>query len=135
MLFLLLYKHRSRARAGFVSVSQANHKAMDWDLLFLILTMILMIGSSVAVYFRSSSGSQVKDDHPLMYVIAVQESVSGPPAYVPVEIQQLDQTIVSEKLFVYGQAVDHGDDGGGHETQTTMSRESREDSGKSGPTV
>lgn len=78
---------------------------MDWNIIFLILTMMLFLGTSIAVYLRPSLTKESDPDLPLLCVVVVQELMEGPPASMPKLFQQLDQRVLKEQLFIRGDAV------------------------------
>ena len=81
---------------------------MDWNIIFMLLTLILFIGTSIALYRRKDRAEEVLPDHPLLYVIAVQELRQGPSpsaSSVPIEIMELDQVVVKKQLYVYGESI------------------------------
>ena len=71
----------------------------------LLLTLILFIGSSFALYLRPEVAVESKQDHPLMYVVTVQELVNGPPVSVPDIFAELEQKVVKKQLYIYGESV------------------------------
>lgn len=81
---------------------------MESSIFFLVLTIILFVGTSVILYFRPDEEFKAeKPQDPLLFVVGVQERRDRVPGTgVPVTFPRPeDQVLVKKQLLVYGESM------------------------------
>lgn len=81
---------------------------MDWNIFFVLLTLILLVATSIAVCKRKETEAEgAPPDTPLLYVVAVQELRDTPVVTqsVPQAFKELSQIVLKKQLYIYGESV------------------------------